>query len=125
MYPQAIAQNREALRINPDWAVGLAGLGNIFGIIGQKDSAMYYLNKMYTLSSTKYMTPYAFALIYTSLKDYDKAFEYLEKAYVDRANWLVWLKLDPRWDPIRSDKRYAPLVAKIGLPRTTANADTR
>ena len=125
MYPEAISHNRDALIINPDWAVGLAGIGNIYGITGQKDSALFYLNKMFALSSTKYMTPYAFALIYTSLKDYDRAFEYLEKAYVDRANWLVWLKLDPRWDPIRSDKRYAPLVAKIGLPQPSANTVSR
>ncbi len=117
-YPEAIIENQRALTYIPDWAPGLAGIAYINGITGQKAYADSMLNYMSALSSKKYMTPYAFALIYTSLGNKDKAFEYLEKAYEDRANWLVWLKLDPRWDPIRSDKRYEALLSKIGLPKT-------
>jgi class 3 adenylate cyclase/TolB-like protein/Tfp pilus assembly protein PilF len=125
MYPEAINQNLKALQLQPNWVVGLAALGYIYGITGKKDSALYYLNRMDTLSSSRYMSPYGFALIYASLKDYDKTFEWLEKAYIDRANWMVWLKQDPRWDPIRSDKRYPPLVAKIGLPPINSNTANR
>ncbi|MFI5155748.1 MAG: TPR end-of-group domain-containing protein [Chitinophagales bacterium] len=117
-YPEAIAENLRTLNFIPEWAPGLAGAGYIYGITGQKAKADSVLNHMTSLSSTRYMTPYAFALMYTSLGNKDKAFEYLDKALEDRANWLVWLKLDPRWDPIRSDKRYEPLVTKIGLPKT-------
>ena len=50
------------------------------------------------------------------LGEKDKAFEWLNKAYDERSNWLVWLKADPRWAPLRTDKRYTELVNKVGLP---------
>ena len=46
----------------------------------------------------------------------DKTFDWLDKAYDERSNFLVWLQRDPRWGSIRSDKRYTELVRKVGLP---------
>ena len=45
-----------------------------------------------------------------------KTFFWLEKAFEERSNWLVWLKTDPRWNSIKSDKRFAELVNRVGLP---------
>ena len=64
----------------------------------------------------KFMTPYGVALVYAGLGETDETFAWLNKAYEEKAHWLVWLNLDQRWNPIRSDKRFAPLVAKVGLP---------
>jgi len=57
------------------------------------------------------------ATVYTGLGGKDKAFEWLNKAYDERSNWLVWLKADPRWTPLKTDKRYIELVNKVGLPQ--------
>jgi hypothetical protein len=46
------------------------------------------------------------ATVYTGLNDKDNAFLWLNKAYDERSNWLVWLKADPRWAPLKTDKRY-------------------
>jgi hypothetical protein len=40
----------------------------------------------------------------------------LAKSYEEHSNFLVWLKVDPRWASIRSDKRYTELIRKVGLP---------
>ena len=62
------------------------------------------------------MSPFEIALIDAGLGDADRAFEWLDKAYDDRSDLLVYLKVDPRLDPIRSDRRFSDLVARVGLP---------
>ena len=94
----------------------VAGIGNIYGVTGQRAEAEKILDSLYHMSSQKYVTPYGVALVYAGLGETDKVFEYLEKAYDDRSNWLIWLKLDPRWDSVRSDKRFTELVRRVGLP---------
>jgi tetratricopeptide (TPR) repeat protein len=117
MYSEAIDQYKQTLAINPEWPVAYAQIGNVYGVSGQKVQAEKVLDKMQSLSLTRYVTPYGIALLYAGLNDHDKAFEWLEKALQDRAHWLVWLNLDPRWDAIRSDKRFAVLVVKVGLSK--------
>jgi len=45
----------------------------------------------------------------------DEAFAWLEKAYQDRDMRLCRLKVDPRWDSMRSDPRFIEILKRIGL----------
>ena len=45
----------------------------------------------------------------------DQAFAYLEKAYLQHSSILVTLKVEPRFDPLRSDPRYQDLLRRVGL----------
>jgi TolB-like protein len=117
MFKESISEYEKTLTIIKNWSVALAGIGYNYGISGQKEEAMKMLSRL-TDSSGRYATPYGIALVYASLNDHDKAFEWLGKAYEERSNWLVWLKQDPRWKPIRNDPRYTELVLKIGLPKS-------
>jgi hypothetical protein len=45
----------------------------------------------------------------------DSAFEWLDKAVADRSNWLVWLKLDPRFGSLRGQPRFDALLRRVGL----------
>ena len=55
------------------------------------------------------------ARIYTQLGDRDRAFEWLEKAYAERNSLLIFLKVNPFFDSLHSDPRFANLVQRIGL----------
>jgi tetratricopeptide (TPR) repeat protein len=114
-YDEALEEYQVAQTIFPNWVPIVAGMGNIYGIAGQKAEAEKTLDSLHQMSSKKYVTPYGVALVYAGLGETDKVFEYLEKAYDDRSNWLIWLNLDPRWDSVRSDKRFIELVRKVGL----------
>lgn len=63
-----------------------------------------------------YIDAYDLARLYSRLNDRDHAFEWLGRAFEDRNSWLVYLKLDPAWDNIRRDARFAELVHRVGLP---------
>jgi hypothetical protein len=55
------------------------------------------------------------AAIYARLGDKDEAFSLLNRAYEQRNMWLMNLKVDPRFDNLRSDSRYENLLLRIGL----------
>jgi TolB-like protein/cytochrome c-type biogenesis protein CcmH/NrfG len=60
-------------------------------------------------------SPYQVAEVYGARGEIDKAFEWLEKTYVDHDPGLSYMKMDPTLAKIRSDARYVPLLEKMGL----------
>jgi len=71
---------------------------------------------MNELTKEEYVTPYGLALIFAGLNDREQAIYWLQKAYEDRSHWLVWLNLDPRFDNVRSDPRFADLLRRMHFP---------
>jgi hypothetical protein len=55
------------------------------------------------------------AVIYAALGDKDKAIEWLEKAYAEREYYLTYAKVDPAFDPVRSDPRFQDLLRRMNL----------
>jgi tetratricopeptide (TPR) repeat protein len=55
------------------------------------------------------------ASIYARLGEKDEAFALLNRAYNQRNMWLTNLKVDPRFDDLRSDDRFQSLLRRIGL----------
>ncbi len=117
MYPEAIAEYKSALEKIPDWPVGLAQLGNVYGVSGKEAAAQIVLDTLNEVAKRKFVTSYGMALVYVGLAEKEKAFYWLNNALEERSNWLVWLKTDPRWIPLRTDKRFALLMNSVGLPQ--------
>src|SRR4051794_11377666 len=61
--------------------------------------------------------PADIAAVYASLGDRDSAFDWLELGRQARDPWLPWVKIDPLYDPLRADPRYAAFLASLGLPQ--------
>ena len=62
-----------------------------------------------------YVSPYAIAMVYAGLGERDGAFEWLEKAFEVRDEWLVRLRIAPELSNIRPDPRYVELLRRVGL----------
>ena len=62
-------------------------------------------------------TSYSMATWYAKLGEKDKAFDELNKAYENREYYIVLLKVDPRFDNLRSDARFPALLRRIGFPQ--------
>jgi hypothetical protein len=67
------------------------------------------------MQQTRYVSAYGPALIYTGLGQPDRAFEWLDRARQQRAAPLAYLKVEPELDALRADRRFAALLAQIGL----------
>jgi tetratricopeptide (TPR) repeat protein len=94
---------------------GLTFAGLAEAVSGRRAEARKVIDEMQALAAQRYIEPIFVAWVYVGLAEKDHVFEWLEKAYADHSWSLVFLKVDPRWDPIRSDPRFADLLRRINL----------
>jgi serine/threonine-protein kinase len=117
MYDQAIVGFKKgvALRGGTEWSFSMSGLGHVYGVSGKKAEARAVLDELMQTSRQQYVPADSIALVYAGLGEKDQAFTWLEKAYEEHAFKMAWLKVDPQWDSLRSDPRFADLVRRVGL----------
>jgi DNA-binding winged helix-turn-helix (wHTH) protein/TolB-like protein/lipoprotein NlpI len=82
---------------------------------GNASVARELLHDLRERSKREYVPAFSMAIICIGLKNRDEAFDWLGKAYQDRSTYMVWLKTDPLYDPLRSDPRFNPLMKKMGF----------
>ena len=118
MYPEAITHFKTAVMLTGEKAPGmLSGLGYAYAVSGKQKEAQKILNELIERSNQSYVPPIYIAGIYVALEDNDRAFEWLEKAYLYRSELLIYLNIEPMFDPIRDDPRFDDLVKKVGLKK--------
>jgi cytochrome c-type biogenesis protein CcmH/NrfG len=84
---------------------------------GRQREARATLDELRRLSKPRDPAPIRLALIHIGLGETDQAFEWLEKAFEARDWQMALLNVEPAFDTVRSDPRFAALVARVGLPR--------
>jgi TolB-like protein/Tfp pilus assembly protein PilF len=113
---RAISELRTAVNLSGRGPVMLAALAHGYAVTGQGAEARKLLGELNELSKQRYVPSYNIAEVYAGLGERDRAFEWLEKALVERTDLLIWLKVDPVWDGLRPDARFQNLLRRIGLP---------
>ena len=73
------------------------------------------INRLKAMRRDAYVSPAYVALIYQVLGDKQDEFAWYDKAYEDRAEWLLWLNIDPMFDGERNDLRFLALVKRVGV----------
>lgn len=96
-------------------AQAMAGLAHVYAVSGKKAEARKILAELQRLSAQSYVPATDAALIYAGLGEKDKSFAFLDKAYEEHSFALSNLKVEPRFDPLRSDPRFADLLRRIGF----------
>lgn len=110
---EAIATSERAVALSrTPGALGF--LGMCYGLAGRTAEANKILNELLELSRHRYVTPPSLANVYIGLGDKDHAFFWLEKAYQERSYYMVFLKVFPGDDPLRSDPRLDDLLRRMG-----------
>jgi serine/threonine protein kinase/Tfp pilus assembly protein PilF len=117
MLEQAAAEFQKAGTADMDETAWLFSLGHVYAVAGKRDQARQILDQLQERSKQRYVNAYYPGLIRLALGEKDRAFAWFEKALLDRSEELLFLKVDPRLDSVRSDPRYSSLVRRIGLPR--------
>ena len=139
-YDEALGQLQETLAMDPNydgthWVLGLSYLqkgrqreaivafqkaanvpclGYAYAVSGNRAGAVKILEQLKKESKRKYVPSAWIAIVYVGLGEKDQAFAWLEKAYEDRS--LLYVKVDPMFDPLRPDPRFKDLLHRIGLP---------
>ncbi len=106
-YRRALSLDPSSVEVNCHFAFGAAKCGDL-------TEARAALERAERLPDAA-LCPFDFAFAHVGLEEYDRAFEYLNRAFEIRDSDIVLLKSSIYMDPVRSDPRYLALLAKMGL----------
>jgi TolB-like protein/DNA-binding winged helix-turn-helix (wHTH) protein/Tfp pilus assembly protein PilF len=114
-YPQALAELQKAVSASRESPQMLGALGHAYGVSGNRSEAERVLAQLMEQSKKQYVSPFYVALVYAGLSENDKAIDWLEMAYKDRSNAIVFSKVDPQLDALRSIPRFKSLLHRLAL----------
>jgi eukaryotic-like serine/threonine-protein kinase len=115
MHQEAIAELERAFSLAEGAALYKAALAYAYGVSGRESDARKLLTDLLEESKRDYVSPFVIPLVYVSLGEKELAFEWLERAYDAHSDGLLYLKVEPKWDALRSDPRFKSLLERVGL----------
>ena len=117
MYAEAINEYEIAIKLMGRNASALALLACAYAAQGKQAEALKLLEEIKGIAKEKYVSPYDFSLIYTSLGRKQEAITQLNKAYDERSGWVIYLNVEPMFDSLRSEPEFKQLVRRLNLPQ--------
>jgi DNA-binding winged helix-turn-helix (wHTH) protein/TolB-like protein/Flp pilus assembly protein TadD len=114
MYPEALAAATKARDLSGGLSEATAHIGYILAISGKREEAQAVLEGLKRRAAERYVPPYNVALVYNGLGERDETLAWLEKGYEQRDVRMTFLKVDSKWDNLRTDARFISLVKRMG-----------
>jgi len=115
MYREAISELEKCSALTGRGPIALASLVNVLARSGERSRALQVLEELKAASKQKFVGPLLIARAYAGLGDKEQAFAWFDRAYEERSGPIYYSKVDPIWDPLRSDPRFNDLLRRIGL----------
>ena len=116
-YEKAIAMHEKAVRLVGGSDVTRAGLGFAYAVAGYPEKARQIVSELIRESEKRYVPSYQIAIVWTGLGEKELAFQWLSKGIKEHDVWIPVLKIEPAFDPLRSDPRYELLLKEMGLSK--------
>jgi serine/threonine-protein kinase len=113
-YDEAIDQLSRAVTSSPN-NDNQAQLAQVLGLAGRKADAEQRIQSLIARSKTEFVPAGNIGAAYSGLGKRDEAFHWLGLGFEDHSEWMIFLKVDPGFDPLRSDPRYAAMLRRAGL----------
>jgi len=112
----AIEELQKAVELSHSSPLTISALAHAEALSGNHAAANKLLTQLETLSKKQYVSPFYVAIVYLGLGKNEVAMNWLEKAYNDRSNGLVFLKVEPELDPLRANPRFMTLQNRLNFP---------
>jgi eukaryotic-like serine/threonine-protein kinase len=119
---EAIRELKAAIAKGGPTSIYVAALGHVYATQGHRTEALRILEDLETRSQSHYVSPLDIATVHLALGDRDATFALLERAVQTHTGGLVFLAVDPRYDPVRRDPRFQNLLRRIGFPDSLSAA---
>ena len=113
---EAVKVAEKALDLSSGGQLFVTGLGAAYAAAGRREEALATLTRLREMSAECYVSPYHCALIHLLLGDREQAISLLEAAYAISEAWLLWLGVEPQFDPLRGEPAFAELLSKTRNP---------
>ncbi len=112
----AIEQLQQAVELSHSSPLTISALAHAYALSGNHAEALKLLAQLEGDSKKMYVSPFYVAIVYLGLGKNEVAMNWLEKAYADRSNGLVFLKVEPELDPLRTNPRFITLQSRLNFP---------
>ncbi|HEY4490772.1 MAG TPA: tetratricopeptide repeat protein, partial [Acidobacteriota bacterium] len=116
MFNEARAAAERAVKLSSRSSFSLASYGSILAVLGHTEEAQSVIAELQNRSKEQYVPAFCFAMIHIGMKDYDRAFAFLEESLQDRNIQICFLKESPGLDSLRSDPRFRALLHRVPFP---------
>jgi TolB-like protein/Tfp pilus assembly protein PilF len=113
-YKEAIDAFERALQLSRQQEV-LPALAHAYALAGRTGEARIILDEMTNDKTGRYVASPMVARIHLGLGEFETALDWLQKGLEERSYWMVFLKEDPVYDPIRTHPRFGELLKLVGL----------
>lgn len=113
---QALAEFQKARTLSAGNSETVSMVGYTLARSGDRKGAQAALTELLERGKEQYVPPFNVAMLYNGLGDADNTFAWLDRAYADRDVRLTFLKIEKKWDPLRSDERFVSLAKRMALP---------
>jgi serine/threonine-protein kinase len=114
-FDESAAAFQRAIQLSPHSPQMHGALARTYALSGKRDLAQGILRKLEGLMKVRYVSPFQMASIYSALGQHDLGFRWLNKACQARCFELISLKVDPRFDLLKDDRRFAAVAKQVGL----------
>jgi DNA-binding winged helix-turn-helix (wHTH) protein/Flp pilus assembly protein TadD len=115
MFEDALTELENARICSGQHPVAIAALAHAHAHTGNQQEALRLLQELEEISARRHVSPYWIAMVHAGLGARDSAFESLEQAFHQRDVWLLWLKMEPRFDFLRADQRFARTLERLRM----------
>ncbi|MEP6703270.1 MAG: tetratricopeptide repeat protein, partial [Acidobacteriota bacterium] len=115
MFTEAVEEARKARMVFDGSSQPMGLEGYALAKAGRNAEAKTVLEELIKLSPERY-APYHTAIAYNGMGHTNEALDYLERAYQQRSPRMVFLKVEPKWNNLRSDPRFQNLMKKMSFP---------
>jgi len=116
MFREAVSVLTKAKELSDETPFVVAELGYAYAASGNKAAANDAMKNLDERSPARYVDPYLKAIVFIGSDDKEKTLVELEKAFQLRSSWMIWLKVEPKFEILHSDPRFQDLVRRVGLP---------
>jgi tetratricopeptide (TPR) repeat protein len=116
MLKEALAEHQNVRTSSGDTPQTITAVGHVMALLDKVEDAHKVIEELSGIAKRKYLTAIYLAGIHAALKEKDQAAQWLERAYQDHSDYLVYLRREPTLGSLRSDPRFQDLVRRIDLP---------
>ena len=121
MYPDAIAAWQQKWELNQPSGTRdsecLATLAGLYGLEGRKREAQALIDELKETARHRYVSGFFFAEMYADFGDKEQAIRWLERAYEEHDQWMVFVNSYPGLDRLRSEPRFQALLRRMNFPQ--------
>jgi TolB-like protein/DNA-binding winged helix-turn-helix (wHTH) protein/Tfp pilus assembly protein PilF len=120
MYPEAIASGKRWTVTHPSQSrdpYPLAVMASIYGLQGRNDEAEALIKELRETARHRYVSGFFFAEAYVGLGQNDQAITWLDHAYEEHDQWMVFANSYPGLDRLHSEPRFQALMRRMNFPQ--------